>query len=138
MNVGFNVRTVQSDEWQTPAWMFDALDGEFGFTMDGASTDANALVTRHSTLERPLWWTGERVYCNPPYSDIMTFVKLAFTAQLAVLVLPVRTDSDWHRVLCESGRVELRYWRKRVKFLRDGVEIDSPRFASLIAVVRGE
>lgn len=137
MNTGFNVATLQSDEWETPAWVFDSLHGEFGFTLDGASTAGNAKCKKYSTAEVELLWAGERVFCNPPYSNIGYFVRRAFDAELAVLLLPVRTDSDWHRVLCESG-AEMRYWRRRIAFLEAGKPMGSPRFASLIAIVRGE
>lgn len=145
MNQGFNVVTKQSDEWQTPAWLFKALDTEFGFTMDGASTDENALLKKHSTSLVPLPWTGERVFCNPPYSDIMPFVRLATDAELAVLLLPVRTDSDWHRFITERGD-EIRYLRKRIPFLERlhlewfgyyTLEQGNPRFPSLIAITKG-
>ena len=137
MNQGFNVRTSQSDEWQTPRWVFDALDAEFGFTLDGAASEANKLCKRFTGAGCGIQeWAGERVFCNPPYSDIMPFVWRAFDAELAVLLLPVRTDSDWHRVLQECD-VELRYWRKRIAFLQNGKEMDSPRFASLVAIVKG-
>lgn len=101
MNTGFNVATKLSDEWQTPQWLYDALDGEFGFTLDGAATPLNAKCKRYSTATCHVSWIGERVFCNPPYSDIETFVRLALEAELAVLLLPVRTDSNWHRILCE-------------------------------------
>ncbi|WP_306163071.1 DNA N-6-adenine-methyltransferase, partial [Escherichia coli] len=31
------------DCWQTPLWLFDALDIEFGFWLDSAASDKNAL-----------------------------------------------------------------------------------------------
>jgi phage N-6-adenine-methyltransferase len=136
MNTGFNVSTKQSDEWQTPQWLFDALDSEFGFTLDGAATPSNAKCKLFSTINTEQDWSNHRVFCNPPYSDIETFVVRAFDADIAVLLLPVRTDSDWHRMLIER-KVELRYFRRRINFLENGVEMTSPRFASLIAIVKG-
>ena len=29
------------DDWETPAWLFSALDSEFHFTLDAASTSPN-------------------------------------------------------------------------------------------------
>ena len=136
MNEGFNAQTPLSDEWCTPAWLFQALDSEFAFTLDGAATDENSLVRRYSSLANPIPWDGERVFCNPPYSDIEAFVRLAPKAAIAVLLLPVRTDSDWFRLLIE-GEVELRWFRKRVRFLQNGQPMDSPRFASVVAIVKG-
>jgi len=112
------------------------LDAEFAFTLDGAAKETNAKCGRYSTVEKPIPWIGERVFCNPPYSNIESFVRLAFDAELAVLLLPVRTDSDWFRVLTESQGVELRWLRKRVRFLQCGEPMDSPRFPSLVAIVK--
>ena len=145
MNEGFNKSTSQSDEWQTPQWLFDSLDSEFGFTFDGAATKENALcrkyATKHDTTNMDADWSDERVFCNPPYSDIETFVHRALwssapKAELVVLLLPVRTDSNWHRWLVES-KAELRYYRKRISFLQDGQPMKSPRFSTLVAVVNG-
>lgn len=52
------------DCWQTPLWLFDALDIEFGFWLDSAASDKNALClirswllpeTWHSEHIRPAW-----------------------------------------------------------------------------------
>lgn len=137
MNSGFNEQTKQSDEWETPDWLFKALDSEFGFTLDGAATEENAKCEKFCTKHTPAdSWANQRVFCNPPYSEIEYFVRRAYTAEAAVLVLPVRTDSDWHRLLIEHG-AELRYFRRRVAFLENGKPQGSPRFATMIAVVKG-
>ena len=41
----------QTPEWATPQWLFEALDKEFGFTLDPCSTHANAKCTKHFTWE---------------------------------------------------------------------------------------
>ena len=61
-------------EWETPREFFDALDAEFHFTLDPCSTDENAKCAKHYTkAEDGLAqnWTGERVFCNPPYGREM-------------------------------------------------------------------
>lgn len=137
-NSGMNARGKRSDEWCTPPRLFAMLDSEFNFTLDGAATRENAKCERYCGVDTPNpdeLWTGARVFCNPPYSRIQEFVERAFLAQVAVLLLPVRTDTDWFHLLIER-KVELRWLRKRVRFLENGVAMGSPRFASLIAVVR--
>ena len=134
-NSGFNADTAQSDEWQTPQWLFDALDAEFSFTLDGAATPENTKCKRFCTANVDLAWGGERVFCNPPYSNIEPFINKAKYAQIAVFLLPVRTDSDWFRKLIELG-CELRWFRKRIRFLQRGEPMDSPRFASLVAILK--
>jgi phage N-6-adenine-methyltransferase len=131
MNDGFNAKASLSDEWETPQWLFDALDAEFGFTLDGAATEQN----KKCKYQASTGWENERVFCNPPYSEIRPFVERAFTAQICVLLLPVRTDSDWFRILLERG-VEMRWFRKRVAFLQEGKPVGSPRFPNVVAIVR--
>jgi site-specific DNA-methyltransferase (adenine-specific) len=61
-------------EWETPRDFFDALDAEFAFTLDPCSTDENAKCAKHYTkADNGLAqdWTGERVWCNPPYGRDM-------------------------------------------------------------------
>lgn len=138
MNQGFNLKTKQSDEWQTPDWLFKALDSEFGFTLDAAATAENTKCKEYRTVNAVPYWTGHRVFCNPPYSNIEWFVNKALSHDhdMAVLLLPVRTDNDWFRHLIEIKGVEIRYFRKRICFLENGKEQKSPRFASMIAIVR--
>lgn len=57
-------------EWETPQELFEELDREFHFTLDPCSTDENAKCQKHYTKEQDGLsqdWTGETVYCNPPY-----------------------------------------------------------------------
>lgn len=90
----------------TPATLFDALHAEFDFTLDGAASPENALLPRYSTIEQPAPWDGERVFCNPPWSNIRPFVELAVTARLAVLLVPARCNAKWfHRALELGAKV---------------------------------
>lgn len=102
--------------WATPPSLFDPLNAEFLFTMDGASEPGNGLLPISSTAENPLPWKGERVFCNPPWSNIPPFVELAATADLAVLLVPARTNCRWfHRALDLGARV--RFFRPKPKFV---------------------
>jgi hypothetical protein len=84
----------------TPPALFAAWNAEYGFTLDGAATPENALLPRFSSEAEPLRWSGERVFCNPPWSSIPPFVELAALADLAVLLTPARTNARWfHRAL---------------------------------------
>jgi phage N-6-adenine-methyltransferase len=138
MNEGMNAAGPSNDEYETPEWLFKALDTEFGFTFDAAATRKNAKCGLFSSdINETTIPPGERVYCNPPYSKIDTFVNIAlFGPHLWVMLLPSRTDTGWFRRLNESPRVTLRFLRKRVRFCLNGKEADSPRFGSIIAIVR--
>lgn len=61
-------------EWETPLEVFEALDAEFHFTLDPCSTHENAKCAKHYTREEDGLkqdWTGETVFCNPPYGREM-------------------------------------------------------------------
>lgn len=91
---------IRRQNWRTPRYLFDPLHAEYAFTMDGASEPGNGLLPKASTAALPLPWSGERVFCNPPWSNIRPFVELAATADLAVLLVPARTNVKWfHRAL---------------------------------------
>jgi hypothetical protein len=101
--------------WTTPRAFFDVLHEEFAFTLDGAAADENALLPRASTLGAPMSWRGERVFCNPPWSEIAPFIDLAAAAELACLLVPARTNARWfHRALDLGAQV--RFFKPKLKF----------------------
>src|SRR5690349_22346313 len=85
----------RKQNWTTPRSLFDPLNEEYGFTLDGASEPGNGLLPKVSTAESPRPWDDERVFCNPPWSNIPPFVELAATADLAVLLVPARANARW-------------------------------------------
>lgn len=101
--------------WTTPRDFFDRLHGEYAFTLDGASEPGNGLLPQSSTADAPLSWRGERVFCNPPWSDIPPFVELAASAELAVLLVPSRTNARWFHRALELGAVP-RFFAGKIKF----------------------
>ena len=112
-----------SEEWATPQDVFDALDAEFHFTLDPCSTDENAKCEKHFTraddgLSQD--WTGERVFCNPPYGREMPkwIAKCAehgIGGGVAVMLIPARTDiKAFHEHI--YGKAEIRFIRGRLKF----------------------
>jgi hypothetical protein len=99
--------------WTTPRILFDPLNDEFGFDLDGAASADNALLPDWS--EYALTWTGRRVFCNPPWSQIPPFIELAATAEVAVLLVPARTNARWfHRALALGA--EVRYFLGKPRF----------------------
>jgi phage N-6-adenine-methyltransferase len=139
MNDGLNRIGPNNDEYETPEWLFKALDSEFGFTFDAAANEKNALCHEWTeNLDEHLPGADEKVFCNPPYSEIEKFVDHALRSEskLWVMLLPNRTDTGWFQKLVDSHLVTLRFFRKRVRFCLNGVEAESPRFGSIIAIVR--
>ena len=107
----------RAQNWGTPRDLFDTLHQEFRFTLDGASEPGNGLLPRASTAVRPLRWEDERVFCNPPWSNIRPFVEMAPAASLAVLLVPARTNVAWFHRALQLGAVP-RFFLGRPKFVR--------------------
>lgn len=105
-------------DWRTPPEFFRRLHEEFQFTLDGASDGTNGLLPRAAVATSPLAdsWAGERVFCNPPWSNIAPFIELAAGADLAVLLVPARTNSRWFNRAIELG-TKVRYFMPRVRFI---------------------
>jgi len=101
--------------WGTPQELFEQWHALYGFTMDGASEPGNGLLPRASTADAPLPWGGARVFCNPPWSNIAPFIELAPAADLAVFLVPARTNARWFHRALELG-AEPVFFLKRIKF----------------------
>lgn len=104
---------ARDQTWTTPATIFDPLMAEFAFDLDGAASADNALLPEWS--EGSDTWQGRRVFCNPPWSNIPPFLELAVTADVAVLLVPARTNAKWFHRALELG-AEVRYFMGKPRF----------------------
>ena len=128
-----------SDEWPTPRGLFDALNAEFGFTLDPCATPENAKCRKYFTrLEDGLGqdWSGETVFVNPPYGRMIgRWVEKAHetyrTGSTVVCLLPARTDTRWWHDYVMKG--EIRLLRGRLTF--EGGRYPAP-FPSAIVIFR--
>lgn len=129
-----------SDEWETPAELFEILNDEFHFTLDACATDDNHKVDKYFTkiddgLKQD--WSGYRVFCNPPYSEIGKWVQKAYyeslkAGTLVCLLIPARTDTRWfHDYILH--RSEIRFIKGRLRF--SGSKWNAP-FPSMIVIFR--
>ena len=111
----FGGSTTPQDEkdcWQTPLWVFDALDMEFGFWLDAASSERNALCAnflteRDDSLSRE-WNSYGAIWCNPPYSDISPWVEKAAEQCMAqrqpvVMLLPADISTGWFSAAMQTA-----------------------------------
>ena len=110
----------QRDLWRTPPALFAALDAEFCFQLDAAAATHNALCRRfitaeQNTLETP--WADYLsipgyVWLNPPYSDIMPFVKKAASESAnqigTVMLVPADTSVGWFKEAIQTAS-EIRF-----------------------------
>ena len=114
-----------TEHWSTPADVYGALDREFGFTLDPCPLKGVEGLTRS--------WEGERVFCNPPYGPgILKWIRKSMEAEIAVYLLPARTDTTWWHgwaLLAE----EVRFIKGRLRF---GGSKNSAPFPSVILVFR--
>jgi hypothetical protein len=108
---------------QTPRALFDTLHAVFEFTLDGASEPGNGLLPLSSTAEAQIPWCGHRVFCNPPWSNIRPFLELAPAADLAVFLVPARTNARWFHRALELG-AKPSFFKPKPKFV--GAKRTSP------------
>ena len=104
-----------SDDWETPAYIYDELNKEFNFNFDPCP-----LSSKIDGLS--IDW-GERNFINPPYSRVLkeAFVIKAIEeskkGKLCVMLLPVSTSTQlFHRHILPNN-TEIRFIEKRIKFI---------------------
>lgn len=132
-----------TDQWATPQAFFDELNAEFGFDLDPCADETNHKCAEYFTrtddgLKQN--WGGKRVYCNPPYGkEIGAWVKKCFeevragTCELAVMLIPARTDTRWFHDYIYGKADEVRFVRGRLKF---GGAKNSAPFPSMVVVYK--
>jgi phage N-6-adenine-methyltransferase len=103
---------------------FAPLHERFRFTIDACATQANARLPTYWTREVDAMaqsWRGERVWCNPPYSNLGAWVQkgsreFAKGTELIVMLVPAnRTEQRWWQDWVEPYRDA--GWGLRVEFL---------------------
>jgi len=122
----------KSTEHPTPTDLYAELDREFSFNFDpcplGGDTDGRATLFCS--------WRGKRVFCNPPYGpELPKFLQRAHEAELAVFLIPARTDTRWFHEIVLPGAREIRFIRGRLKF--GNAKWCAP-FPSMIVIFRSE
>lgn len=131
-----------TDEWATPQDFFDQLNDEFHFTLDVCATAENAKCAKYYTREQDGLkqdWTGEVVWCNPPYGRKMPLwiekcYDHARRGGAAVMLIPARTDTRaFHDYIYRKA--EIRFVKGRLKF---GNAKDSAPFPSMVVIYRGD
>lgn len=105
-------RDAVDDRW-TPLHLWIPWHERWQFTLDVAASHDNYLCGRYFTLEDDglaQSWRGERVWCNPPYSDLPAWVAKASSeadgCPVIVMLLP-------------ANRTEQRWWQEHIEPYRD-------------------
>ena len=127
MTMNRSLFSFASTHWATPSDVIAALSAEFGpFTLDpcplAETPDVDGLA---------LDWSGETVYCNPPYGrGVGAWLAKGLTANRAVFLLPARTDTSWWHEYAPRA-TEIRFLRGRLRF--GGAKSGAP-FPSVVLV----
>jgi phage N-6-adenine-methyltransferase len=136
-----------SDEWATPAEIFDPLEEEFGFMLDAAAQPWNRKCLRflsYDGLDIP--WIPGPVWLNPPYSEIGRWMEKAHRESLehsvtVVCLVPCTPDRHWWADHVE-GKAEVRLLTRknlrsgRVHFERSDGSSGRAPFASAVVIYR--
>jgi len=92
--------------------------------LDPCATSKNAKCYKFFTKKQDGLkqdWIGERVFVNPPFSDIDKWVEKCYKEgqkkdTFVVMILPSRTDTGyWHKYIMRAN--EIRFCKGRVNFL---------------------
>ena len=120
------------DDRALPPEDFAKLNERFKFTLDAAAAPHNAKLPNYYSEQNcglSNSWRGERVYCNPPFSDIRPWIEKAWSESdhcpVIVMLLPAnRTEQTWWQEGVEPYRD--RHSILRVEFLPGRLRFLSP------------
>lgn len=140
MSINKGLMSSNSDDWATPIKFYEELNNEFNFTLDPCASDINHKCNKYYTKnDNGLIkdWTGERVFCNPPYGkEISKWVEKAYQENqkgvFVVMLIPARTDTKYfHKYIYNQH--EIRFIKGRLKF-NDGKQ--SAPFPSMVVIMK--
>ncbi len=130
-----------SDEWETPTWLFEELNKEFDFGIDLCSSwenakcdwrvndylDGDSDIVGH--IDSALYDETKTAFMNPPYSNPLPFIRKAYTDSKSVkIVCLIKCDPstktwavfwDYEKHQPKPG-VEVRFLPKRLRFEYQG------------------
>lgn len=134
-------REPTTDDFTTPPEIVERLNvyGEVG--LDPA-TNATSFINARRKVMLPddglaIGWAGHGlVWCNPPYSDPLPWVKQGIEeADEAIYLLPTQTGTEWGARLLAGGTIAC-FYSSRVRFWLDGIRQPGAQFSSMIVGVR--
>ncbi len=133
-----------NDAWATPQNYFDKLNERFNFNLDPCAAEDSYKCNIYFTekddwlkqdwkiTDKMLWliWNNRykntNVFCNPPYSDLKSWIKKAseeikkdYCDQI-VMLIPSRTDTiAFHEYIYNKEWVEIEFIKWRLIFWTD-------------------
>lgn len=139
-----------TDNRETHPEDFARWDDRFGgFTLDAAADSGNTKCDRWLSDGLGSSWAGERVWCNPPYSGLDSWVTKAWAewpgTRGIVMLLPAnRCEQPWWQTRIEPVRdrpgspLRVEFLPGRLRFIRPDAVIgpkgDRPPFGCALAI----
>jgi phage N-6-adenine-methyltransferase len=114
-----NRNLIHSDNWKTPAELYNQLNAEFNFDFDPCPLNDGVITPDKDGLL--IEW-GRVNYINPPYSRELkeAFVRKAIQqskmGKKCVMLLPVSTSTKLFHDYIKPNASEIRFLKGRVKF----------------------
>lgn len=115
----------ETDELETPPWLFEWLNNSFNFTHDAACTldNAKAGYLGTDTLSMPAGSWGKRNFLNPPYSAPYMFLMRAHEeaqhGNTTVALVKHDHSTKWWREAVEGKAVVIPL-NRRIRFYLQG------------------
>ena len=129
--MGYWEKAGASDEWYTPAYIFDAIEENFDLDVAAPKqTAATHVPARSHFFERGLEqkWKGF-VWMNPPFggrNSLVPWLEKFFDHGHGIALTPDRTSTQWWQNAAKSSSAVL-FVEGKIKFERpDGSEGKSP------------
>jgi len=138
-----NRNLPHSDNWATPAYIYDPLNAEFNFNFDPCPLKHD--ITKWDGLN--IDW-GFCNFVNPPYSKelktpfILKGISEFKKGKTVVMLLPVSTSTKlFHEKILANVTEPIRFFKGRIKFIGyntkgELVSNKSPMHDSMLAVFK--
>lgn len=100
------------DNRATPPEWFAEMHQRFAFTKDAAASVENHKLPRYWSIADDglvQSWACERIWCNPPFSNLGAWVRKAWKESAAPLIV----------MLVPANRTEQPWWQNHVEPFRD-------------------
>lgn len=137
-------QTQTSDNWETPPWLIQEIEAEFGpITLDPCASADNRKSECYfdketDGLKQP--WKGPLTFCNPPYSQVAAWAQKAYFEALVAnttvaFLCAARTDTRWWWRYIRHGEVRLMQGRIRFYYNGQPTKVSAP-FPSALVIFR--
>lgn len=131
MTINSSLFTSNKQNWETPKNLFEQLNKEHKFDLDGMASDENKKCINYFTEEDDFLKQDlsnfKSIFVNPPYENKLQtkVLKKCYeenkkNGTKIVLLIPARTDTKrWHDYI--FGKAEVIFLKGRLKFESGGV-----------------